>query len=83
MPWKFREETKDKGIFLSRFDDIVLIVAVKLQLSILEPIGVDLGCIFEQKLQVDCRIADISNLDFPAFDVGQLYIEAKLQAIDD
>lgn len=82
MTRKFREKAKNKSILLSRLDNIVFIMAVKLQLRILESVGIDLGCIFEKKLQVDCRIADISDLDFPALDVGNLNIEAELQPIN-
>lgn len=52
MPWKFREEAKNERVFLSRFNDIVFIVAIKLELCVFESTRIDLGSVFEVELQV-------------------------------
>ena len=78
ITWELRKEAENESIFLGRFDDIVLIVAIKFELSIFEATGIDFRSIFEDKLKVDSRITNIFYFYFFPFNVSQLYIEIQL-----
>jgi hypothetical protein len=54
ISWELRKEAENEGIFLGRFDNIVLIVTVKFQFCIFEATRIDFRRIFKDKLQIDC-----------------------------
>lgn len=82
IPWEFGQETEDKSIFLSRFDDIILIVTVKLDPCIFEATAIDLRRIFKRELQVHRRISNVFDLYISPLYIRQLDIEVQLQPID-
>ena len=75
---KFRDEAEDEGGLLSRFDDIVVVVAVEFAFGIFEAMLIDFLIIFDLEFDVDCRIANIFDLDVFLLDVEDGYLEVEL-----
>lgn len=83
VAWEFREEAEDESYLFVGLNHVVLIVAIELKFTVLEAACVDLGTVFEDELQINGRIAYVSNLDWLPFDVMQPYVERQLQTIND
>ena len=65
-----------------RTNDVGMVVAVELRLSVLETILVNFSLIFYLQINVDGGIPHIFNRDFFALDVSDFGSELKLQLID-
>lgn len=75
---ELRDETEDEGDFLAGFDDCGVVVAVEFTLGIFEAILINFGVVFEVELNIDCRVANIFDLDIFLVNVIDGHFEIEL-----
>ena len=75
---ELRDETEDEGDFLTWFDDGGVVVTIELTLCIFEAVLINFRIVFEVELDVDCRVANIFDLDIFFVDVVDGYLEIEL-----
>ena len=75
---ELRDETKDESDFLTRFDDCGVVMAVEFTLGIFEAILINFGVVFEVELNIDCRVANIFDLDIFLVNVIDGHFEIEL-----